>query len=293
MRVLTKAYVEAKGAQIHYAAAGTSGPVLVLLHETPRSWTAFGPALPHLSAFSRVIALDTPGYGGSDALPDGATFDEYADTVAEAVDQLVDGPCWLAGVHTGAGLALNILQRNRLRVEGMILTGLPLYGIAGAAPGLEKVAPEIPFASDGAHLPQIAAYLRQKWGTAYSPSALHDACGALMDCFDRYGAGYAAIFRHIPGNLKDVICPTLFIVCEHDVLRDHDVAAARLISQSEIVWAYGIGRDLPWSAPRWYADAIHTFLARHAAGKAMRRSRAPPRRTSKHRQRLLHTIRGT
>lgn len=293
MRVLTKDYVEAKGAQVHYAAAGTSGPVLVLLHETPRSWTAFGPALPHLAAFSQIIALDTPGHGGSDALPDDASFDDYADMVAEAVDRLVDGPCWLVGVHTGAGLALNILRRKRLRVEGMILTGLPLYGVAGAAPSLEKVAPPIPFEPDGAHLPQVATYLRRKWGAGYSPSALHDACRALMECFDRYAAGYAAIFRHVPGSLKDVTCPTLFIACEYDVLRDHDVAAARLIPHSEIVWAYGIGRDLPWSAPRWYAGAIRTFLARHASGDVMRRSRAPPRGAPKQRQRPSHTTRGT
>ena len=43
-------------------------PTLVLLHASPRSSAMFEPWMQTLSLNWRVLAIDTPGYGGSDPL---------------------------------------------------------------------------------------------------------------------------------------------------------------------------------------------------------------------------------
>src|SRR5229473_1090955 len=66
--VIERRFVETPRARIHIAAAGSGRPVL-LLHQTPRSWDEYRDVLPRLGRHYRAIAMDTVGFGDSDALP--------------------------------------------------------------------------------------------------------------------------------------------------------------------------------------------------------------------------------
>ena len=78
-----RGYVVAAGRLVHYRRAG-SGPPVVLLHDSPRSSVLHLPLLRTLSDAFTVYALDTPGYGLSDPLPDDPRpeLDEFGDAHA-------------------------------------------------------------------------------------------------------------------------------------------------------------------------------------------------------------------
>jgi pimeloyl-ACP methyl ester carboxylesterase len=59
------------GATLHYAAAGTSGSPVLLVHGFPETWRAFRKLIPLLAAGHRVFAVDLRGFGDSGTAPDG------------------------------------------------------------------------------------------------------------------------------------------------------------------------------------------------------------------------------
>jgi pimeloyl-ACP methyl ester carboxylesterase len=64
-------YLAANGARFHVVEAGT-GPVVLLLHGFPESWSAWRFQLPALAAAGyRAVAMDLRGYGESDKPPRG------------------------------------------------------------------------------------------------------------------------------------------------------------------------------------------------------------------------------
>jgi len=74
------------------------------------------------------IALDTPGFGFSDALP-GATLTvpELAAATAAAMRALSLPPCAVYGTHTGAAIALELGLGFPAQVSGLVIEGLPMF----------------------------------------------------------------------------------------------------------------------------------------------------------------------
>lgn len=67
-RTFRDAKVQIDGVTIHYVTGG-SGPVVLLLHGWPASWTYWRRIMPALAAGHTVIAVDMPGFGASAAAP--------------------------------------------------------------------------------------------------------------------------------------------------------------------------------------------------------------------------------
>src|ERR1700760_2252464 len=99
---IERRFVQTPRARIHVAIAG-SGTPLLLLHQTPRSWDEFRDVLPLLGRHYRAIAMDTVGFGDSDALPEGEdSIESWAASAFDLLDALGIGETAVAGHHTGA-----------------------------------------------------------------------------------------------------------------------------------------------------------------------------------------------
>ena len=95
--------IRVDGLCLHYREAGAPElPHLVLLHPSPRSSAMYEPWMKLLAPYFHVVAVDTPGYGGSDPLPNPVTqMSDYL-TPLHALLQTVAGPqCLLYGSATG------------------------------------------------------------------------------------------------------------------------------------------------------------------------------------------------
>src|SRR5262249_5748961 len=54
------------GLSVRYAEAAQAGPTPILLTPCPETEYASEPAWPHLAAAAHIVAIDPPGFGGSD-----------------------------------------------------------------------------------------------------------------------------------------------------------------------------------------------------------------------------------
>lgn len=122
-------YVDGRFGQVHLWEAGEANdqPALVCLHATAYSGQTFLPLMRRLAPQRHVIALDTPGYGGSDAPPQRVGLSDYATALTDAVAACSTGAVDLFGYHTGALLAAEMALQAPTSVRRLVLSGIPLF----------------------------------------------------------------------------------------------------------------------------------------------------------------------
>jgi pimeloyl-ACP methyl ester carboxylesterase len=109
-----------RGRRLRYLDYG-SGPALVFVHGTGGSWQSWLENIPELGRESRVIALDLPGFGGSDPPPAGSEVIEYSETVVALLDHLGVEAAVVAGHSLGGLISTDLALRHPARVRGLIL----------------------------------------------------------------------------------------------------------------------------------------------------------------------------
>lgn len=146
------AYADTPLGQIHYAEAG-AGPVVLLLHQAPRSHDEFRELLPLLAQDHRVVAMDMPGYGQSAPLPAPQTIEQYAAGALDLLDALDVPRAIVLGHHTGGAVALELAARAPERVSALVISSAPWADEAfrtppAGGPGVDDAER----ADDGTHL---------------------------------------------------------------------------------------------------------------------------------------------
>lgn len=119
---MRRAYADTRLGQIHFAARG-EGPPLVLLPQGGRSWTMFAELAGALDREFRSIAIDYPGSGGSDAIPDAVSFETIAAAIVDLLDSLGIERTFVYGIHTGNKIAAALAANWPSRLLGVVLAG--------------------------------------------------------------------------------------------------------------------------------------------------------------------------
>jgi len=104
---------------------------LVLLHQSPLSSTQFERVMPALAANGfDVVAPDMPGFGMSDAAPEGAGLELFASVIPAALGVLGCTRADIVGHHTGAVLGAVFAAEQPQAVNRLVLNGFPLLSQA-------------------------------------------------------------------------------------------------------------------------------------------------------------------
>ena len=231
-----RAYVNVGGRRVHYRRAG-SGPPVVLLHQSPKSSAELVTHLRHLGRRYTALAIDRPGYGGSDPLGAGEpTVEGYVDGLCDTLDALGIGPCPVYGSRTGAIEALAMTRRHPGRFTAAVIDGLPIMSEATVARVMEESVDLEP-RPDGGHLPWVWWRIRDRflffpWYDARLTArqnlgmppaeALHDLAMDVLRAGSWYSSGPKAAMAY--PYLRDVEAlpiPTAFICREDDHLYSH------------------------------------------------------------------------
>ncbi len=285
--VVERHVLRAGGLRWHYRQAGKAGQAglgtavpLVLLHPSPRSSAMYEPWMAALAEHGPVLAIDTPGYGGSDPLPGSASQPvEMADYAAplHALLQAVAGPrCVLYGSATGAQLAIAYALRQPHQVAHLLLDNAAHFDEPERQLMLAHYFPDLTPRPDGSHLQvvwQMAAQTLQffPWFLAdeahrvspRTPSAaeVHQAALELLAAGPAYARAYRAAFEHERAeHVQALQVPTTVFRWQASILLKH---IDRLLSHTlpPQVQPLDIPADM---TARFAAMGAHVQALRHA-----------------------------
>ena len=237
IKMITRHYAYAGERRIHYRRAG-SGPPLVLLHASPGSSFGLEPLITALAGDHTVVAIDTPGYGESDALPiDRPTIGDYAEALVATLDALNLPLVDLYGTHTGAKITLDFAVEHPQRVRRAIIDGIGLYTDEERSSRLANYTPSLEPRWDGSHLATTWAMRREMFifapwydrsGAARrvadlpTPDRLHDMAVDFLRTGPGYWRGYHAAFLYDSAPpLERLRVPSLLVATPGDSLLAH------------------------------------------------------------------------
>ena len=145
----TSRFVQTRRWKLHCNEVGSGQPI-ILLHGTgpgATGWSNFHQNMAVLSASHRVIALDFPGWGGSDVFDCAGEVRNVAN--AEAVKLLMDElgleKAALVGNSMGGAATLEFMARYPERISHAITMGSGLFGVpnmftpGGPSPGIRVI----------------------------------------------------------------------------------------------------------------------------------------------------------
>ncbi len=232
---VSRHYTSFESRQVHYRAAG-SGPVLVLIHQSPCNSRELLPLIEFLARDFRVIAPDTPGYGQSDPLcpADSAPgLDEFVDALVRLFDALgLESPA-VYGSHSGAIIGVRLAARYPRRVGALVANGVLLNSEAErrelCTHYFEPFLPQW----NGSHLAWLWSrikdqhdyypwYRRSPQARIHWPAGnreMHSSAMDIMEAGDSYRSAYRAVLDYaISGDLARLAVPTQLLVARPDAL---------------------------------------------------------------------------
>ena len=257
-----RGYLQTRWGQIHYRAAGRTGPVVVLFHESPLSSWIFERALPLLGRKLRAFAFDTPGYGDSEPPEFPLEIGAYAERLLEAVGGLGVDSFAVAGTHTGASIAVEVaMQAGKTRITHAVLSGVPLLTPEERERFLSSWAPDLALDEHGRHFEWAWERYKQNFGPDAPLELVNRAAISVTANHDKYNWGYEAAFQYDPEPaLRRLSCPVLFLTPEEDGLAEADRTAAEFMAQADLHIIPSLRGQLPWRAPDVYASELEAFI---------------------------------
>ena len=257
--------VRRNGRAIAYRAAG-DGPPLVLLHGIGSGSASWEAQFDGLSPRYRVIAWDTPGYGGSDPLPgERPSSAAYGDAVAGLLDGLGLERVHLLGHSLGGLIAAAFSARHPERLSSVTLSD--------AAGGYLNSPEEIRVGRLNARIEAMTALgpaevAKRRAREVLSPAASEETYGKVVRVQSRVrpdGYVQAARMLHNSDILADaakIRAPALVMYGSEDTVTPEaigrDIAAA--IGGARYVSLEGLGHASYVEGPEAFNAALAGFL---------------------------------
>jgi len=170
------------GTTLHYAAAGTTGSPVLLVHGFPETWRAFRKLIPLLGASHRVFAVDLRGFGDSETAPGDYDSNAAAEDLHQLIAHLGLGPVHLTGQDISGATVFRLAVTHPEEVLSLtaIETSLPGFGwekLTDIARGAWHIAV---LAAPGIPEMLLAGHEREFLGQYAFPS-LTAVAGAITD----------------------------------------------------------------------------------------------------------------
>ncbi len=232
--------------KVHYRRCGV-GPVLLMVHQSPRSSAEYEALMHAWGAHFTCIAPDSPGFGQSDALPQRngpqrngqpPDINDFADALCEFLDVLGIDQCPAYGFHSGGIILVTAVKRHPARFDSLAIGGYAIWNEEEMRIFGEKYLPEFHPSDYGEHLTWLwNRMLEQSWvfpwfdtreearlSVAHADIArVNQAVSEMLDAGNDYRAGYGAVLRaprDIPAIDADVP-PCLITAYDGDPLQQH------------------------------------------------------------------------
>lgn len=252
-------------------------PRMLCLHGWLDNANSFVPMMPSLPAFD-LVAIDLPGHGYSEPLPQGYALHELCYQVTRIIEALGWPDCHLVGHSLGGNIAPLVAVASPEQVSSLIMIEAcgPLSEPAEALPArmarsLKDRRKAERFNSRIFTDRQQAIDARLRAARMAMPSArliidrqLIDGPEGLRWRFDprwRQASPQYMSEEQVQSILRAITCPTLTVLAHDGYLSERDTTGQRLqcLSHNETLWLTG-HHHLHMDTPEPVAAAINRFL---------------------------------
>ncbi|MEI6250617.1 MAG: alpha/beta hydrolase [Actinomycetes bacterium] len=264
-----RGYVDTSKGQIHYRTVGQGRPI-VLLHQTPSSsamWERFMKSFP--SGY-QLIALDSPGFGNSDAPTGPIPMAGYAATLLEALTALGIKEALFMGHHTGASIAIEIACQAPERVQGLVLMGPFAPPTALQLHWWKNLVHRWQPDNTGEFVTEaVLPRLNMVTGSSDAQHYLSELVGYLQ-AGPNYWWAYDAVFSYdTAANAAKVKAPTLILTGAHEVPDQADMGrhVHAIIKGSEYATISGGSSEMVSEIPAALHEVVLPFIAKIKGGK--------------------------
>ena len=243
----------------------TSGdaPAILLLHQTASSSASYEPLMQALQLPNRLIAIDTPGFGGSFD-PDGMPpLGWYAEQIIATADALGAETFHLFGHHTGASLAIEIAATHPERVHSIMLIGPAFMTDQERQDFVAGFSAPLSPTSDGAHLMQNWQYAAM-YNADCDAELLHGEVLAMLRAWRGRPQAYMAVAHHdSSAAAQRVRAPVLLLSSPDDYFHPELERAIAAFPGAQVAITAG-GNFQPTADAPGVARAIEQFLRSQA-----------------------------
>lgn len=263
--MIRRGYLDFPWGQVHTRTtdADPQAPLLLLLHQSPLSARNYDRLLPAIAGWCRPVAVDTPGYGGSD-LPDRQwEVADYARLVFEIADRLGAQRFHLFARATGTVFAAAAALSTPARIRSLVLHGMPVYTAEERADRLAGFAPPFAPSDDGAHLQWIWQRIHNEYPWINATLATQFVRDYLATGGD-FATAYRAIWRYDlrAAAAGGIPVPTLLIGGTRDRIAFMHERATALLPHAEQVVLDGATDFVAEQEPGRFAAILAGFAAR-------------------------------
>lgn len=226
-------------------------PPLLCLHQTPSNSVDWEPLLPQLGAGRIVVAVDTPGYGMSDAPPAPPTIAMLAAVMADLMAHLAEhgivppGPFDLLGQHTGSVIAVELARAFPERIRRLVLFGLAAFPPEIRAAHLATLRAAFP-APDASleHVEKLWAAIGELSDPRLGPEARHRHMAECLRGGSRMAWGYESVFGYDFLDAIPRVAQPVLVMNPEDDLWEVTAVTARLFPDSERFDMPGVGHGV-------------------------------------------------
>ena len=245
-----------------YARAG-EGPVVLLLHQTPRSSDEYRDVLPLLAAGGlQAFAFDTPGFGASAPLPGEPTIERWAQTVLDGLNALEIAGASVVGHHTGGCIAVALAAQQPERVSALVLSSTPLTDAAYRAQPPDESGVDAAEDAEGLRRSRAGFYPEDR------PDLLDRYVTDAVKAGPLAQIGHRAVGKYeMDRALARLEMPTLLIGATEDPFAHPQLARLHAaLPNAEVTEIAGGMVPLPDGWPEAFAAAVGGFLSRVVPG---------------------------
>ena len=220
VRIMDQSAIPVAGAVLHAVACGPVGaPAVVLMGSLASDTTSWGPQLTALAdAGYRAISYDFRGHGGSSAGQPPYDLDVFLDDLRAVQRHFGVAKPHLVGLSLGGMLAMHAAIYAAPEYASIVVASAKAHMPEAAAKAWAARAIEV--RRDGVAL--VVESSIERWFTASFRQSRPDVIANAHDMILRTSANAYVdcieIVRNIDllRHLKDIRCPALYIVGEHD-----------------------------------------------------------------------------
>jgi pimeloyl-ACP methyl ester carboxylesterase len=259
-------YVDGPFGQTHLRMAGQETPgrsPLVCFHLSPLSSRLYERFIDRIAEGGGcAVAIDTPGFGMSDAPPTAPMISDYSRAMLAAIDALgIAGPVDLMGYHTGSMIAADLAASHPSRVRRLVLVSAPIFTEAEREHLRQHYGP-VPPRLDGSHLVERwASFVHHYHGRGLGLEAVADLFPERLLGRRNSWWGHNAAFSFQPDMRLPEIAQPVLVLNPSDDLRAETRRAAAMIRNGRILevpdWGHGFLDGFTDDA----AGLVESFLA--------------------------------